>query len=67
MTISCPPLHRVLPEPEVIVKRLFKVAEILSRKPSEEQNPHRDDENDLENQEDQEIGYPEARDRHMNS
>ncbi|MCK6578521.1 MAG: hypothetical protein L6Q98_10495 [Anaerolineae bacterium] len=50
------------PEPEIIVKRLLKVAEILSRKPSEGQHQRFDGENDLQNHNDQEIGYRGAKD-----
>lgn len=51
------------PEPEFIVKRLFKVAEILLRKPNEGHDQNFEGANDLQNHEVQEIGYREAKDR----
>jgi hypothetical protein len=55
------------PEPEIIVKRLLKVAEILVRKPGEGQRQRFDGENDLQNHNDQEIGYRGAKDRFIDT
>jgi hypothetical protein len=54
-------------EPAIIVKRLLKVAEILSRKPSEGQHQRFDGENDLQNHNHQEIGYRGAKDRFIDT
>lgn len=54
-------------EPVIIVKRLLKVAEILSRKPSEGEHQHFDGENDLQKHNHQEIGYREAKERFIDT
>lgn len=51
------------PDPELIIKRLFKVAEILSRKPSHEQATACCRENDGKNRDACNIGYCEPKDR----
>jgi hypothetical protein len=61
------PVMLAMREPAVIVKRLLKVAEILSRKPSEGQHQRFDGENDLQNHNDQEIVYREAKDRFIDT
>lgn len=61
------PVMLAMREPAVIVKRLLKVAEILSRKPSENQHQRFDGENDLQNHNDQEIVYREAKDRFIDT
>lgn len=54
-------------EPEFIVKRLLKVAEILSHASSEDQHQRFDRENDLQNHNGEEIGYREAQDRFIDT
>ncbi len=61
------PVMLAMREPAVIVKRLLKVAEILSRKPSEGQHQRFDGENGLQNHNDQEIVYREAKDRFIDT
>jgi hypothetical protein len=50
------------PEPENIVKRLFKIAEILSRTPTRQNDRCFDDENGFKNRDDREIGYLDSSD-----
>ncbi len=56
-----------LPNAELLVKRLFKIAEILSRTPSEAQSMSRRCENDRKNHDPLEIGYCEPDDRFMDT
>ena len=56
-----------LPNAELLVKRLFKVAEILSRTPSDAQSMFRRYENDRKNHDQLEIGYCESEDRFMDT
>ena len=51
------------PDSEVIVKRLFKVAEILTRKPGVANESRFSVENDLEKHDGEEIGYRENTDQ----
>lgn len=50
------------PDPKGVVNRLFKVAEILLRKPSPSPDAQAVSENDLQKHDDQEIGYRETKD-----
>jgi len=56
-----------MPNAEQLVKRLFKVAEILSRTPSDAQSMFRRYENDRKNHDPLEIGYCESVDRFMDT
>jgi hypothetical protein len=50
------------PEPENIIKRLFKIAEILSRTPTRQNDDCFDDENGFKNRDDLETGYLDSSD-----
>jgi len=56
-----------MPHAELLVKRLFKVAEILSRTPADVQSMSRRCENDRKNHDPLETGYCEPDDRFMDT